>query len=439
MLGILISVASVKDYSIRLENDVDNKKHFFGNWQEQLTKAGFEYIGSAEQPEIDEPVFAEPVTEQSEVEPLSQGEQLSFFGEPEPLAKISAKPKKAQPSISAASMPVEQDMIDYALKCGSNEPRTLERITAQFQKGKTVEENAEFLRNEFGVDGRGYNFVSDDKTHSSLVSAWFDKDGISLSTGIAARYNAGTHLSWEQVSERIGEMLEKGEYCSQDIIDRATAYEIQQTAEKLWYLHQDCEVDYFIPDEMFKGGFPDSTARIAASLTDKDTVQKYIDGLTDLCKQYEENRDVLRFHFHKPRELLGKLKDLQLERKDFITKSDFVFQPKYFITEDEKDKLLTGGSNVQDGKFRTAEFFKAEHTLAEKMAFLKREYGDGGSGRTGFNTWHDSKGLKYQKGTSISNSDCEVFMKWNEVANRIDKLIAEDRYINDTWLLADEE
>lgn len=70
-------IASVKDYSIRLENDVDNKKHFFGNWQEQLTKAGFEYIESEEQPEIDEPIFAEPAVEHTEVESLSQGEQLS--------------------------------------------------------------------------------------------------------------------------------------------------------------------------------------------------------------------------------------------------------------------------------------------------------------------------------------------------------------------------
>ena len=423
-------VGAAKDYSIRLENDVDNKKHFFGNWQEQLTKAGFEYIGSVEQPEIDEPIFAEPVAEQPEVEPFSQGEQLSFFGEPEPLVNITAKQKKTQSSIPTASTPVEQDMIDYALKCGSNEPRTLERIVAQFQKGKSNTENAEFLRMEFGEDGRGYNFVSDDKTHSALVAAWFDKDGISLNTGNAARDNADTHLSWEQVSERIGEMLDNGEFCSQDIIDRAAGYEMQQTAEKLWYLHQDCKVDYFIPTEMFKGGFPDSTARITASLADKDTVQKYIDGLSDLCRQYEENRDILRFHFHKPRELLGKLKDLLLERKEYAAKAEFSFKPKYFITEDEKDKLLNGGSNVQDGKFRTAEFFKAGHTLPEKVAFLKKEYGDGGSGRTGFNTWHDSKGLKYQKGTSISNPDCEVFMKWNEVANRIDKLIAEDRYIS---------
>lgn len=422
------AVASVKDYSIRLENDVDNKKHFFGNWQEQLTKAGFEYIPSEEQPEIDKPIFSEPVTEQQEVEPLSQGEQLSFFGEPEPITPA----KKTQPpkSVAVSNTAPDTDMVNHVLRGGSSEPRSLERIVAQYQKSKSVAENAEFLRKEFGIDGRGFNYTSPDFDRAALLASWSDKDGITVAiNNTAFPEGEKTLLTWEQVSERIGEMLDNGKYCSQDIIDRAAAYEIQQTAEKLWYLHQDCEVEYFIPDEMFKGGFPDSTARIAASLTDMETVQKYIDGLTDLCRQYEENRDVLRFHFHKPREILNRLKDLQLDRKDFITKSDFSFKPKFFITEDEKDKLLTSGSNMQDGKFRIADFFKEEHTLPEKMTFLKKEYGDGGSGRTGFNTWHDAKGLKYQKGTSLSNPDCEVFMKWNEVANRIDKLIAEGRYI----------
>ncbi|MDE5860279.1 MAG: N-6 DNA methylase, partial [Oscillospiraceae bacterium] len=46
----------------------------------------------------------------------------------------------------------------------------------------------------------------------------------------------------------------------------------------------------------------------------------------------------------------------------------------------------------------------------------------------GYNTFHDSKGLRYKKDALTSN-DCEVTMKWNEVAKRIDVLIAEDKYI----------
>ena len=73
-------------------------------------------------------------------------------------------------------------------------------------------------------------------------------------------------------------------------------------------------------------------------------------------------------------------------------------------------------------------FFKEEHTEKEKIAFLKNEYGTGGQGRSGFNEWHDAKGISYKKG-SLSTPDCEAFLKWNEVAERIDRLIAEGRYV----------
>ncbi len=383
------------------------------------------YLDEKPQLMVDEPIFAEPTKE------YSQGEQLTFFGEPVPVGQSEKKTRaKSKPTnIAVSHTAPTTDMVNHVLRGGSDEPRSLERIVAQFQKGKSVAENAEFLRKEFGESGRGYKYSSPDFSSSALVESWADNTGITVAiSNTAFPEGKKAHLEWDEVAERIGEMLENGEYCSQDIIDRAADNEIKDIADKLWYLHQDCEVEYFIPDEMFKGGFPDSTERIKASLTDSETLQKYVDGLEDLVNQYEQDRDVLRFHFHKPRELLSRLKDLQLQRRDFITKSDFSYEPKFFVTEDEKDKLLTGGSGVQYGKFRIEKFFKEEHTEKEKIAFLKKEYGDGGQGRSGFNEWHDAKGISYKKG-SLSTPDCEAFMKWNEVAQRIDRLISEGRYV----------
>ena len=118
-------------------------------------------------------------------------------------------------------------------------------------------------------------------------------------------------MPWLIAARRINDMLEKGEYCLQDIIDSAAEKEIKDIADKLWYLHQDINYDiyeYFIPKDMFKGGFPDSTERIKIALLDKDILQSYIDGMTQLVADYEQNRDILRFHFHKTKELLYRLK-----------------------------------------------------------------------------------------------------------------------------------
>jgi len=378
----------------------------------------------------DEPVFAEP--EQQEFpapEPVQQVEQLSFFGgDTEPPKNI---PKR---TVAFSRTAPDDEMIDYILKCGSNEPKSLERIVAQFQKKKSTAENAEFLRKEFGEDGRGYDFVSQDKTHTTMLAAWFDSSGITAAmSNTAFPQGEKIHLSWEQVSERISSLLDKGEYCSQDIIDRAAELEMTDIAGELWYIHQDLSDDYnkeyFIPKDFFAGGFPDSTERIKISMTDENTLQKYIDGLSDFIGQYEENRNIMRYHFHNLKETLQRLNDLKIPRKEFIANADFKFEPKFFITEDEKDRLLTTGSGVEGGKFRIEKFFKAEHTAKEKADFVKNEYGIGGTGRSGFSTWHDSKGLFFRK-DALSENDCEAFMKWGEIAKRIDVLIAEDKYIS---------
>ena len=422
--GELWTVKSATTYSISLVNDSGEKNIYNSpesKWQEAITKAGFEFVPEKAL-EISEPVFAEPF--------YTQGEQLTFFGEPVPIEQTEKKTRAKPVDIAVSHTAPTTDMVNHVLRGGSAEPRSLERIVAQFQKGKSVAENAEILRNEFGEDGRGYKYTAPDFSSSALVSSWTDNKGITVAiSNTAFPEGKKAHLEWSEAAERIGEMLENGEYCSQDIIDRAIDNDMKDIAGKLWYLHQDCNVEYFIPDEMFKGGFPDSTERIKASLTDSATLQKYIDGLEDFIRQYEQDRNVLRFHFHKPKELLSRLKDLQLPKRDFITKSDFSYEPKFFVTEDEKDKLLTGGSGVQYGKFRIEKFFKEAHTEKEKIAFLKREYGDGGQGRSGFNEWHDAKGISYKKG-SMSIPDCETFLKWNEVSKRIDRLIAEGRYIS---------
>ena len=423
--GELWTVKSAATYSISLVNDSGEKNIYNSpesKWQETITKAGFEFVPENAL-QIDEPVFAEP-------EPFyTQGEQLTFFGEPVPIEQTEKKTRAKPVNIAVSHTAPTTDMVNHVLRGGSAEPRSLERIVAQFQKGKSVAENAEFLREEFGEDGRGYKYAPPDFSSAALVSSWTDNTGITVAiSNTAFPEGKNAHLEWSEAAERIGEMLENGEYCPQDIIDRAVDNDMKDIAGKLWYLHQDCEVEYFIPDEMFKGGFPDSTERIKESLADSATLQKYVDGLEDLVRQYEQDRDVLRFHFHKPRELLSRLKDLQLPKRDFITKSDFSYEPKFFITEDEKDKLLTGGSGVQYSKFRIEKFFKEEHTEKEKIAFLKNEYGTGGTGRSGFNEWHDAKGINYTKG-SLSTPDCETFLKWNEVAERIDRLIAEGRYV----------
>ena len=139
---------------------------------------------------------------------------------------------------------------------------------------------------------------------------------------------------------------------------------------------------------------------------------------------YRENRDVLRFHYHKVDSLYQKLQELALPRKEYTSNLIELSKVKSFITEDEVLATLSRGSGIDRGKERITKFFKENHTLQEKANFLKDEYGIGGgshavSGARGSDEWHDAKGIKLEK------DNCkDVFFTWTSVAKHIDELLS---------------
>lgn len=357
----------------------------------------------------------------------TEGVQLNLFGEP---AENSAPRKQTAITTADTNSPlITQDMFDCVLRCGSNEPRSLERIISQYQLNKGAESNAEYLRNEFGTDARGIDFGQSTGAADRRITAWYDENGITIGLGDTALNSpAQKTITWERAAERIEELLGDGKFADQVTIDDAEAYTRRKLAEKLWYLNRDVEGDFFIPDEFFIGGFPESTERISEALKGEKPVSEFIAGMTDLIKRCETDKDVLRFPHRNLHEILENLKDLQLERREFRTEKNFEFSPVMFISEEEKDLLILSGSGVQGGKFRIENYFNQPHSSKEKADFLKNEYGTGGSGRTGYDTWHDAKGIVLNKG-GFGGSEATVKMKWNEVAARIDRLISQKKYI----------
>ena len=340
---------------------------------------------------------------------------------------------QSTPFTSSNSSFVSQDMIDCVLRCGSSEPHSLERIISQYQKNKGIDSNADFLRKEFGTNARGIDFGQTTGSPYNRITAWYDENGITIGLGSKVQNNyAKASVTWEQAAERIEQLLGEGKYAEQVVIDDAEAYTRKTIADNLWYLHQDISegVEYFIPDYFFKGGFPESTEKISEALQGKKPVSEFIDGLTDLMKRYETDSSIMRFNFHKMPEILESLKDLQLERREFRAEKNFEFAPVFFISEEEKDLLIIEGSGVQGGKFRIEDYFSKPHSSKEKADFLKDEYGIGGSGRSGYDTWHDAKGLVLRKG-GFGGSEAVVSMKWSEVADRITRLLAQKKYITD--------
>ena len=343
---------------------------------------------------------------------------------PEPQTE-AAVPQAESEQPSAFSL--SQTDVDRILRTGSNEDNSLLRICAIYRLGKSAEDIVEFLRHEYR-GGKGL-YLNNEK-----ISVWFNNDGIHIAEGDTALFaDAKQLITWEQAEQRIGELLEQGQYMTQDDLNAVDLFERTRLAETLWYVHGDMsdEVRHlFFSDDMFHGGFPDSTARIAEMLAHPEMLDAITNELERFAQDYEQNRDLMRFHHHNPRELLDNLRDLRLPRREYASELTDVPYLKMFITQDEADAALISGSGVSGGKRRIYAFFAQEHTYKEKADFLKKEYGTGGRSHAlsgASHSWeeHDSKGIEYRR----SRDDDSLRLTWNATARRIDYLIGNERYL----------
>ncbi|RBP58444.1 N12 class adenine-specific DNA methylase [Alkalibaculum bacchi] len=348
--------------------------------------------------------------------------QLTLFPTEEEQVQIIAGSEK----LSAFS--IQQKDIDSILRTGSNRNNSLLRIVSFYQKNKSIEEKAAFLQNEYKEGGKGL-YIDGEK-----ISLWFNKEGIHIAKGDTALYVRSKQvIGWTDVAERIEELLNEGQFATQDTLEHVEIFERQQLAETLWYIHQnfaDKANGQFFDEEIFNGGFPSSTSHIAELLSDPQEVDNLIDGLQRFTNAYEEDSELLRFHFYKPQKLLSYFMDLGLPKREFTAEIKNIIDFKMFVTQDEVDKELAGGSGVQNGKDRIYEYFTQLHSPKEKEDFLKNEYGTGGrshalSGADNSNQQHDAKGILYSR----RESDDKLLLNWSKVAKRIDYLITNDRYM----------
>ena len=144
-----------------------------------------------------------------------------------------------------------------------------------------------------------------------------------------------------------------------------------------WYLHSDFADDarptVFVP-EMFRGGFPDSTASIAELLAQPDSHAEITSELERFADAYAQDRGLMRFHYHKPQELLNALRDLRLPRREYASELTDVPPLRMFVTQDEADAALANGSSFEGGKSRIYAFFTLPHSPQEKADFLKKNW-----------------------------------------------------------------
>ena len=359
--------------------------------------------------------------------PIPQAYQLSLFPTEEEQIAYIAEAESYTPS--AFSMSIPQSDIDHILRMEGNADYARMKIATEFSKGKSVEEIAAFLQSSF----HGGNGVV---TESGRYSAWYAEDGIHIANGDAARYLASAKVvSWQEAAERIGQLLEQGEYAANVELAEAPGHERTELAQSIWYLRQDlsekARAQGYLSclSDMRGGGFPEETARLAERLTDPAFREVLMDDFSQLRSDYLEDRGLLRFHYHKPDNIEQGLRELSLPRREYRTEMAEIPAVQRFITEDEIAATLTRGSNIEGSKGRIYAYFKGKHSPREQADFLKDEYGIGGRSHAVSGASHSGEDHS-GKGVSLKKQDCpEIQLNWANVAKRISELIRKDRFL----------
>ena len=357
----------------------------------------------------------------------ARGGQLSFF--PTEAEQITAI-EEAESAQTPFAFSVSQEQLDHVLRLGGNSDNTRMVIAAAFQKQKSTEDIAALLQSTFH-GGNGF------KTPEGELSAWYAVDGIHIAPGRSAEYvRSAQVIAWQDAAAHISQLMDSGAYASNVELAEAGQHERMQLAQALWYLKHDLsdearEQGYLsCMDTMRGGSFPDETARLAEQLTNTDFRDTLSGEFAQFYAAHEQDRSLLRFHYHKLDQIWQSLRELPLPRRDFSSEMTAVPELARFITEDEIDHALDRGSGVEGGKGRIYEYFTADHTGREKAAFLKNEYGIGGrshavSGASHSDESHDSRGIVLKKAGCAN-----VELSWTKVAARIDALIQKDRFLS---------
>ena len=362
-------------------------------------------------------------------EPEGTYGQLSLFPSfEEQVGNIAAAEASIKYTMPAAfSLPQEQ--IDTILRSGGGRDNSRKRIYAKYQQGKTPEEMAEFLKNEYETTGKGFDFGD------NPVSFWFDENGMQVGYGTSAKEAPLTMMGWQEVESHIRSMVENGTYMSNNEVFLVESVERERVANDIQNFFRDGIREMPESLKLKAYNYPESISHLCELLSTPEGREQVAGELTEAKEQIDSGEKQIKWNYVKtPEYLLEQIADLSAEKKEYPTNDTVEVRQEDFITQDEIDARLTGGSGFEYGKFRIYDYFRENHTKKENIEFLKKEYGTGGSshalpGSDVAHEDHNAKGISLEKG-SYGNPYAKVLLKWNVVEKRISELVKADKYLS---------
>ena len=292
------------------------------------------------------------------------------------------------------------------------------------------------MKREYRKGGKGFQIDGNE------YSVWFDETGMQIAVGhtVTDHILDKAFLSWEDVSGRIHQLLDQGEYAPQSVLDAARSNAVKEHAQALAYMKGDMAegVAEIVFDEEdlphLRSIYPEITDYLEEKLEDPQWLSELNERLDALAEAYEENHSIMRFHHYNPVNISKQFQKFADEVIPYQARDGFAWKEHpMFITQDEIDAYLAGGGAYSQGRLRTYSFYLLHEDERARTGFIKEQYGIGGSshalsGADGSHANYDGKGLFLARG-AYGNPHTSILLSWNKVANRVAYLIKNDQFL----------
>ena len=339
-------------------------------------------------------------------------------------------------ALYAGEIPIPEEVVDEILRTGGNRKASQLRIIYNFMSEQTPEEYTEFVKREYRKGGKGFQIDGNE------YSVWFDETGMQIAVGhtVTDHILDKAFLSWEDVSGRIHQLLDQGEYAPQSVLDAARSNAVKEHAQALAYMKGDMAegVAEIVFDEEdlphLRSIYPEITDYLEEKLEDPQWLSELNERLDALAEAYEENHSIMRFHHYNPVNISKQFQKFADEVIPYQARDGFAWKEHpMFITQDEIDAYLAGGGAYSQGRLRTYSFYLLHEDERSRTGFIKEQYGIGGSshalsGADDSHANYDGKGLFLARG-AYGNPYTSVLLSWNKVANRVAYLIKNDQFL----------
>ena len=344
--------------------------------------------------------------------------------------------EKRAAALYAGEIPIPEEVVDEILRTGGNRKASQLRIIYNFMSEQTPEEYTEFVKREYRKGGKGFQIDGNE------YSVWFDETGMQIAVGhtVTDHILDKAFLSWEDVSGRIHQLLDQGEYAPQSVLDAARSNAVKEHAQALAYMKGDMAegVAEIVFDEEdlphLRSIYPEITDYLEEKLEDPQWLSELNERLDALAEAYEENHSIMRFHHYNPVNISKQFQKFADEVIPYQARDGFAWKEHpMFITQDEIDAFLARGGAYSQGRLRTYSFYLLHEDERARTGFIKEQYGIGGSshalsGADDSHANYDGKGLFLARG-AYGNPYTSVLLSWNKVANRVAYLIKNDQFL----------